>query len=115
MADKKKKKKEEEAEGLDAGLALNDLNETLTGAISESHDPNARLKKLKSPINFWSCLLNMVFLLVGTIAIGLLVCSFLIDDFNLWVVFLDVMEKFGISGFFGRIGSWIGGLFGGGS
>jgi hypothetical protein len=113
MAKNKKKKDGELDAGTQAGLAQNDLNESLMGAISEENDPNARLKKLKSPINFLSCLINVVIMIVGTMAIGLFVCSFFIDDFNLGKVFMDVMTKFGITGFFEMIGRWFGGIFGG--
>jgi hypothetical protein len=110
----KDKSKAKKPDGTDAGMAANDLNEALMGAISESNDPNARIKKLRHPIGPLSCLLNIVVLLVATIGFGLLFSSFFIDDFNLWFVFVDVLEKFKILPFFRMIGNFFANLFGGG-
>lgn len=80
----------------------------LEEAIKESQDPSSRLKKLRSPITFKSCLLNLLILIVLTVGIVLLCCFFLLDreTFNLWVVIKDIFDKFGITKFFRTIGNW---------
>lgn len=80
----------------------------LEEAIKESQDPSTKLKKLKSPLSFKSCLLNLVILVVLTVAIVLLCCYIMLDHetFNLWVVIKDMFNKFGITDFFKKIGSW---------
>lgn len=80
----------------------------LEEAIKESQDPSSRLKKLRSPFNVKSCLLNILLLVVLTVGIVLLCCFFLLDreTFSLWVVIKDIFEKFGITKFFRAIGNW---------
>lgn len=109
MAKKTKNKK-----GTGAGLAQNDLNDTLLGAISESNDPAARLKKLKSPLNPLACVFNILLLAVGTILVGFIVCAIVIDDFKLSVVLDDVLAQFGLKEFFDSIKQFFTNIFGGG-
>ena len=80
----------------------------LEEAIKESQDPSSRLKKLRSPFNVKSCLLNILILVVLTVGIVLLCCFFLLDreTVNLRVVIKDIFEKFGITKFFRAIGNW---------
>ena len=77
-------------------------------AIKESQDPSARLKKIRSPFNVRSCLLNILILVVLTIGIVLLCCYIMLDKatFNLLVVIKDIFNKFGITKFFRMIGNW---------
>ena len=44
----------------------------LEQAIKESNDPSTRLKKLRSPLNVRSCLLNVLLLIVFTLGIVIL-------------------------------------------
>lgn len=85
-------------------------------AIKESQDPSAKLKKLKSPLSIKGCLLNLLILVVLTIGIVLLICYIRLDKetFNLLVVVKDILNKFGITGFFQKIGDWFVRTFGGG-
>ena len=82
-------------------------------AIKESQDPSARLKKVHSPFNVRSCLLNILILVVLTIGIVLLCCYFMLDKetFNLLVVIRDIFNKFGITKFFRSIGNWFKKIF----
>lgn len=80
-------------------------------AIKESNDPSSRLKKLRSPLNVRSCLLNILILIVVTFAIVILWCYLAVDKFNFVTVMSDMFEKFGISGFFRNLGSTIKGWF----
>ncbi len=77
-------------------------------AIKESQDPSSRLKKLRSPFNVRSCLLNLLILVVLTVGIVLLCCFLLLDreTFSLAVVVKDIFNQFGITKFFRSIGNW---------
>ena len=83
----------------------------LEQAIKESNDPNTRLKKLRSPVNLRSCLLNVLILIVATLAVVILWCWIVVDDFNFVTIMSDMMNKFGITQFFKMIGSTIAGWF----
>ena len=83
----------------------------LEQAIKESNDPNSRLKKLRSPLNVRSCLLNILILIVFTLAIVILWCYLAVDKFNFVTVMSDMFDKFGISDFFKNMGSTISGWF----
>lgn len=83
----------------------------LEQAIKESNDPNSRLKKLRSPVNVRSCLLNILILIVVTLAVVILWCWLVVDDFNFVTLMSDMMDKFGITQFFKNIGKTIGGWF----
>lgn len=82
-------------------------------AIKESQDPASRLKKLRSPLSVRSCLLNLVILVVLTLAIVILVCYLLLDHetFSLLVVIKDILNKFKITDFFRTIGNWFKRIF----
>lgn len=82
-------------------------------AIKESNDPNSKLKKLRSPLNVRSCLLNLLILIVATLGVVILWCFLVVDKFDFAVVMGDMMDKFGISSFFSNLGSTISGWFGG--
>ncbi|MDE7163894.1 MAG: hypothetical protein K2O04_00510 [Clostridiales bacterium] len=82
-------------------------------AIKESNDPNNKLKKLRSPINLRSCLLNVLILIVATLAVVILWCFFVVDKFNFGLIMSDMFGKFGITEFFTNLGSTISGWFGG--
>lgn len=83
----------------------------LEQAIKESNDPNNRLKKLRSPLNVKSCLLNLLILIVVTFAIVILWCFLAVDKFNFVTVMSDMFNKFGITDFFKNMGSTISGWF----
>ena len=85
----------------------------LEQAIKESNDPNTRLKKLRSPLNVRSCLLNLLILIVATLAFVILWCWLVVDKFNFGVIMSDMFGKFGITDFFKNLGSTISGWFGG--
>ena len=78
-------------------------------AIKESNDPNTKLKKLRSPLNVRSCLLNILILIVLTFAVVIFWCWMAVDNFNFATVMSDMMSKFGITEFFSNLGSTIGG------
>lgn len=80
-------------------------------AIKESNDPNARLKKLRSPLNVRSCLLNVLILLVATLIVVIIWCVIVVDKFNFVTVMSDMMEKFHITQFFTNLGNTISGWF----
>ncbi len=82
-------------------------------AIKESQNPTSRLKKLRSPLSVRGCLLNILILVVLTVAIVLLCCYIMLDKetFNLWVVIKDMSDKFGITQFFGKVAAWFKGIF----
>ncbi|MBD5131558.1 MAG: hypothetical protein HDT28_03045 [Clostridiales bacterium] len=80
-------------------------------AIKESNDPNNRLKKLRNPINVRSCLLNVLILIVATLAVVILWCFLVVDKFNFVTVMSDMMYKFGITQFFTNMGTTISGWF----
>ncbi|MCH5165691.1 MAG: hypothetical protein J1G01_04750 [Clostridiales bacterium] len=83
----------------------------LEQAIKESNDPGNRLKKLRSPLNIKSCLLNILILIVVTFAIVVFWCWLAVDKFNFAHVMSDMMDKFGITSFFKNMGSTISGWF----
>lgn len=83
----------------------------LEQAIKESNDPNNRLKKLRSPLNVRSCLLNILILIVLTTAVVMLWCFFAVDKFNFVTVMSDMFNKFGITDFFSNLGTTISGWF----
>ncbi|MCH5163045.1 MAG: hypothetical protein J1G38_06105 [Clostridiales bacterium] len=80
-------------------------------ALKESTDPESRLKRLRSPINVRSCLLNILILIVMTLGIVILWCFLAVDKFNFGTVFSDMMSKFGISQAFEGFWNWLTGLF----
>lgn len=86
----------------------------LEQAIKESQDPEARLKKLKSPLNVKSCLLNILFLIILTLGIVILWCWIEVDKFNFGTVVKDMSDQFGITAAFEGFGEWLKGIFGGG-
>ena len=83
----------------------------LEQAIKESQDPEARLKKLRSPINVRSCLLNILILIILTLGIVILWCWLAVDKFNFGTVFDDMMTQFGIKQAFTTFWNWLTGLF----
>ncbi len=85
----------------------------LEQAIKESNDPNSKLKKLRNPINVRSCLLNLLILIVLTLAVVILWCAIVVDRFNFVTIMSDMMSKFGITQFFQNLGKTIAGWFGG--
>lgn len=85
----------------------------LEQAIKESNDPNTKLKKLRSPLNLRSCLLNILILIVVTLAVVILWCFFVVDKFDFALIMKDMMDQFGISDFFSNMGKTISGWFGG--
>ncbi len=68
-------------------------------AIKESQDPSSKLKKLRSPLSVRGCLLNIVVLIILTVAIVILCCYLMLDreTFNLWVVLKDIFDKMGVT------------------
>lgn len=80
-------------------------------ALKESNDPESRLKRLRSPINVRSCLLNILILIVLTLGIVILWCFLAVDKFNFGTVFFDMMEKLGIAPAFRTFWNWLTGLF----
>lgn len=83
----------------------------LEQAIKESNDPNTKLKKLRSPINVRSCLINIAILIVATFAVVILWCYLALDTFNFGTVMSDMFSKFGITQFFSNLGKTISGWF----
>ena len=80
-------------------------------AIKESNDPNSKLKKLRSPLNVKSCLLNVLILIVATFAVVILWTFLVVDTFNFGTIMSDMFSKFGITQFFTNLGSTISGWF----
>ncbi|MCM1367227.1 MAG: hypothetical protein NC184_00200 [Roseburia sp.] len=80
-------------------------------AIKESNDPESRLKKLRSPINVRSCLLNILFLIIMTLAIVVIWCAIEVDKFNFVTVVKDMSSQFGITQGFQWLWSTISGWF----
>ena len=82
----------------------------LEQALKESNNPESRLKKLRSPINVRSCLLNILFLIIMTLAIVMIWCAVAVDKFNFVHVVKDMSSQFGITqGFqwlFAQIRGW---------
>lgn len=94
-----------------AGMTADQMTAAqLEQAIKESNNPETRLKKLRSPLNVRSCLLNILFLIVLTLAIVIIWCAVAVDDFNFVVVVKDMSWQFGITqGFqwlFAQIRGW---------
>ncbi len=86
----------------------------LEQAIKESNDPESRLKKLHSPISVRSCLLNLLFLIILTLAIVVIWCAVAVDKFNFVTVVKDMSDQFGITSGFQWLWAQISGWFGGG-
>ncbi|MDE6029838.1 MAG: hypothetical protein K2F90_05940 [Clostridiales bacterium] len=80
-------------------------------AIKESNDPNTKLKKLRSPLNWRSCLINLAILIVATFAVVILWCWLAVDTFDFGHVMSDMFSKFGITQFFTNLGKTISGWF----
>ncbi|MCH5351568.1 MAG: hypothetical protein J1F39_06350 [Clostridiales bacterium] len=118
--DNKKEKKEKGKKGADANPPLSSMSpdqmtaQQLEQAIKESQDPDARLRKIKSPLNVKSCLLNVLFLVILTLGIVVLWCFIEVDRFNFVTVVKDMSNQFGITQFFENVGNWFTNLFGGG-
>lgn len=85
----------------------------LEQAIRESNDPNTKLKKLRSPVNLRSCLLNILILIVLTFGIVILWCWKAVDKFDFATIMGDMFDQFGISKFFSNLGKTVSGWFGG--
>lgn len=83
----------------------------LEQAIKESNDPNNKLKKLRSPINVRSCLINIAILIVATFAVVILWCWLVVDTFDFGTIMSDMFSKFGITQFFSNLGKTISGWF----
>ncbi|MDE5592889.1 MAG: hypothetical protein K2I75_03045 [Clostridiales bacterium] len=83
----------------------------LEQAIKESNDPNNKLKKLRSPINWRSCLINIAILIVATFAVVILWCYLVVDTFDFGKIMSDMFSKFGITQFFSNLGKTISGWF----
>lgn len=84
-------------------------------ALKEGQDPSLRLRKLKSPLSVKSCLFTILLFIILTVAITFVVIYFTVDTFNIGVVFLDMLDKLGVTAFFQGIGNWFIGLFNKGS
>lgn len=82
-------------------------------AIKESQDPTSRLKKLRSPLSVKGCLLNILILVVLTVAIVLLCCYLMLDKetFDLGVVVYDMLENFGVIKIWNIVKDWVVGIF----
>lgn len=83
----------------------------LEQAIKESNDPESRLKRLRSPFNVRSCLLNILILIVLTLGIVILWCYLAVDKFNFVTVVKDMSSQFGITQGFQWLGDQIRGWF----
>ena len=83
----------------------------LEQAIKESNDPESRLKKLRSPINVRSCLLNVLFLIILPRAVVVVWCAIAVDKFNFITVVKDMSDKFGITQGFRWLWTQISGWF----
>ena len=118
--EKKKKKKSKKGDDILQTLAgqpdLSNLSPEqisqmqLEEAIKESSNPAMKLKKLKSPLNVRSSLLNLLFLILLTIiSTFLFIWIFRVDNFNFGYVAKDMLSDFGItqafSNFFKRLGN----------
>ena len=83
-------------------------------AIKESQNPGMRLKKLRSPLSLRSCLLNLLFFVILTLAITMIVVMFwpgLIDRPDFVHVINDMWTTLGLRGVFATIGNWFSNLF----
>ncbi|MDE6618494.1 MAG: hypothetical protein K2K13_05675 [Clostridiales bacterium] len=83
----------------------------LEQAIKESNEPNTKLKKLRSPLNWRSCLINIAILIVATFAVVILWCWLVVDSFDFATIMSDMFSKFGITQFFSNLGQTISGWF----
>ena len=94
---KTKKGKQQAAPAVDTSkLTAEQLTQVqIEEAIKESQDPSSRLRKLRSPLSVRGCLLNILILVVLTIAIVIFVCWLKLDHetFNLGVVLKDMLHK----------------------
>ncbi len=115
---KKKKKGKKGADALQtlAGPDISQLSPEqlsqmqLEEAIKESSNPAMKLKKLRSPLNLRSILLNLLFLILLTIvATFLFIWIFRVDKFDFGYVAKDMLSDFGITqaftNFFRRLGN----------
>ncbi len=80
-------------------------------ALRDSSDPESRLKKLHSPISVKSCLLNLLILIVMTLAIVIIWCLVAVDKFNFVTVVKDMSSQFGITQGFQWLWTQISGWF----
>lgn len=80
-------------------------------AIKEANDPESHLKKLRSPINVRSCLLNILFLIILTLAVVIVWCAVAVDKFNFVTVVKDMSSQFGITQGFKWLWATISGWF----
>ena len=80
-------------------------------SIKESSDPETHLKRLRNPINVRSCLLNVLILVVLTIAIVILWCYIKVDKFNFATVVKDMSWQYGITQGFQWLWAQISGWF----
>ncbi len=69
-------------------------------AIKESNNPESRLKKLRSPVNVRSCLLNILFFIILTMIAVIVVCAIMVDKFSFTTVVTHMFREIGITGFF---------------
>lgn len=83
----------------------------LEQAIKESNDPESRLKKLHSPISVKSCLLNLLILIIMTLAFVIIWCAIAVDKFNFVTVVKDMSYQFGITQGFQWLWAQISGWF----
>ena len=121
VAEPKKKKKEKKSKKGDAlqftgqpdlsQLSPEQISQMqLEEAIKESSNPAMKLKKLRSPLNLRSILLNILFLIILTlVATFLFIWIFRVDKFNFGYVAKDMLSDFRITqaftNFFKRLGN----------
>jgi hypothetical protein len=110
---KKGKKGRAGAAAADPAMTLSPEQMTqlqLEEAIKESQNPSMRLKKLRSPWSVRSCLLNLLFLVILTLAVVFILAwtlpGYKVDKFHFGVLWMNMFEEFGIVGFFNRIGEY---------
>ncbi|MDR2201478.1 MAG: hypothetical protein LBP26_01735 [Clostridiales bacterium] len=98
-----------------SSLSPDQMNQMqLEEAIKESSNPAMKLKRLKSPLSFKSCLLNILLLAVLTIIVAFVfVWIFKVDRFNPIYIAADMLNDFGITKFFVDLGKRIANLFSG--
>ncbi len=80
-------------------------------ALKESNNPESRLKKLRSPINVRSCLLNILILIVMTLVVVVVWCAIAVDKFNFVTVVKDMSWQFKITQGFQWLWTQISGWF----
>ncbi len=84
--------------------------EQIEQTLKES-SAEGKLKKLRSPINVRSCLLNILFLIILTLGIVLLWSYLAVDKFNFVTVVSDMSKQFGITDGFKWLWAQISGWF----